>query len=103
VTYGLRVTARAVGDADLAYAWIAEHRSPDDAERWYQGLFKQIETLTRQPTRCPIAAESDKSPEVLRELLYGTRKNKHRIIFTIRGDDVVILYIHHSARKELEP
>jgi hypothetical protein len=28
VTYRLRVTARAVADADEAYAWIAEHLSP---------------------------------------------------------------------------
>ena len=63
MTYRLRVTARAVADADEAYAWIAEHRSPAQAERWYQGLFKQMETLTRQPTRCPRAAESDKFPK----------------------------------------
>jgi plasmid stabilization system protein ParE len=100
--YRLRITARAMGDADEAYAWIAE-RSPTQAERWYQGLFQQIETLTSQPTRCPRAAESDKFPEEIRELLYGKRKNKYRIIFTIREDTVVVLYIHHGARTELEP
>jgi plasmid stabilization system protein ParE len=103
VTYRLRVTARAVGDADAAYAWIAEHLSPAQAERWYQGLFEKMETLTRQPTRCPRAAESDRFPEELRELLYGKRNNKYRILFTIRDQDVVVLYVHHAARKELEP
>jgi plasmid stabilization system protein ParE len=103
VTYRLRVTARAVADADEAYAWIAEHLSPDQAERWYQGLFKQMETLTRHPTRCPRAAESDKFPEELRQLLYGKRRNKHRIIFAIRDNYVVVLFIHHSSRDELEP
>ena len=103
MTYRLRVTARAVADADEAYAWIAEHRSPAQAERWYQELFTQMETLTRHPTRCPRAAESDKFPEELRELLYGKRKGKYRIIFTIRDNDVVVLYVRHSAREELEP
>jgi plasmid stabilization system protein ParE len=103
VTYRLRVTARAVADADEAYAWIAEHFSTGKAESWYQGLFKQMETLTRLPLRCPRAAESDKFPEELRELLYGKRNNKYRIIFAIRDSDVVVLYIHHGARKELEP
>ena len=42
MTYRLSVTARAVADADEAHAWIAEHRSLDQAECWYQGLFKQI-------------------------------------------------------------
>ena len=57
MTYRLRVAARAVADADEAYAWIAEHHTSAQAERWYQGLFRQIETLTRQPARCPRAAE----------------------------------------------
>ncbi|MGO8901574.1 MAG: type II toxin-antitoxin system RelE/ParE family toxin [Isosphaeraceae bacterium] len=86
MTYRLRVTARAVADADEAYAWIAEHLSPAQAERWYQGLFKQMETLTRQPSRCPRATESDKFPEELRELLYGKRNSKYRIVFAIRNE-----------------
>jgi plasmid stabilization system protein ParE len=92
-----------MGDADAASQWIAEHHSPVRAERWYQGLFARIETLTRQPLRCPVIAESRRFPEELRELLYGRRNNKYRIIFTIRGSDVVILYIHHGARGELRP
>ena len=103
MTYRLRVTARAVADADEAYAWIAEHLSPAQADRWYEGLFEQMETLTRRPTRCPVRPESDKFPEELRQLLYGKRKSKHRIIFTIRDTDVVVLYVHHAARAELEP
>ena len=103
MTYRLRVTARAVVDADETHAWITEHGSPEQADRWYQGLFKQMETLTKHPTRCPRAAESDRFPEELRELLYGRGKNKHRIIFSIRNTDVVVLFIQHSARKELEP
>ena len=62
-----------------------------------------METLTRQPSRCPRATESDKFPEELRELLYGKRNSKYRIVFAIRNEDVVVLYVHHAARKELEP
>ena len=102
MTYRLRVTARAVGNADEAYAWIAEQLSLAQAERWYQGLFKQMETLTRQPTRGPRAPESDRFPEERRELRYGKRSSKYRIIFTIRNQDVVVLCIHHASRTELE-
>ena len=83
--YRIRVTARAMGEADAAAEWIAEHLSPAQAERWYQGLFTQIETLTSQPLRCPVIAEGRRFNEELRELLHGKRKSKHRIIFTIRG------------------
>lgn len=103
VTYRLRITARAVADADEAHDWIAEHMSPARAERWYQGLFEQMETLIRHPTRCPLAAESDRFPEEIRVLLYGRRSNKYRILFAIRGADVVVLHVHHAARQELEP
>jgi plasmid stabilization system protein ParE len=103
VTFRLRVTARAVAVADKAYEWIAEHRSLAQAERWYQGLFEQMQSLIRHPTRSPRAAESDRFPCGLRELVYGKQNNKHRIIFTIRDDDVVVLYVHHAARKDLEP
>jgi plasmid stabilization system protein ParE len=101
--YRIRVTARAMGDADAASRWIAEHRSPARAERWYQGLFARIEALTSQPLRCPVIAERRRFPEELRELLYGKRNKKYRIIFTICGSDVVILYIHHGARGEWRP
>jgi plasmid stabilization system protein ParE len=92
-----------MGSADAAAQWIAEHSSPAQAERWYQGLFERIETLTSQPLRCPVIAESRRFPEELRELLYGKRNKKYRIVFAIRGADVVILYIHHGARGELRP
>jgi plasmid stabilization system protein ParE len=75
VTYRLRVTARAVSNADEAYAWIAGQLSLAQAERWYQGLFKHMETLTRQPTRCPRAPERDRFPDELRELVHGKARN----------------------------
>ena len=103
--YRIEITAQAQADADEAYAWMAEHISPTFAEKWYQELFKQIETLTRHPTRCPVAAESRKFAEAIRELVYGKRRHKHkyRILFAIREDVVAILYVYHSSRKGLEP
>jgi plasmid stabilization system protein ParE len=103
--FRIEIAASAQADADAAYAWLAENVSPAFAETWYQGLFKQIETLTQHPQRCPIARESSKFPEEIREMIYGKRKhkNKYRILFTIRQDTVAILYIHHSAREDIEP
>jgi plasmid stabilization system protein ParE len=103
--YRIRVTARALADAEAAHAWMAETISPAFAERWYQGLFEQIDTLMRHPNRCPIAQESRRFPVEIRELIYGKQKhkNKYRILFSIDQETVTILYVHHSARKELEP
>ena len=103
--YRLEITDRARQDADAAYAWLAENVSPAFAEKWYQGLFKQIETLTKFPARCPVARESRKFDEQIQELIYGKGRHKHkyRILFVIREDVVSILYVYHSSRKEVEP
>ena len=89
--YCIRVTARAMGGADAAAQWIAEHSSPAQAERGDQGLFERIETLANQPLRCPVIAESRRFPEG--SPANGSTEvenNKYRIVFTVRGDDVVI-------------
>jgi plasmid stabilization system protein ParE len=103
--YRIEIAASAQADADAAYAWMAENISPAFAEKWYRELFKQIDTLTKHPQRYPVARESHKFPEEIRELIYGKRKhkNKYRILFAIRQDAVAILYIHHSARADIEP
>ena len=103
MTYRIEITARARDDADLAYAWMSENISPAYAEKWYQELFKQIESLTRHPMRCPVASESRKFPEEIRELIYGIRRQRHkyRILFAIRQEVVAVLYVYHSSRKEL--
>ena len=99
------ISTRARDDADAAYAWMAENISPDFAKKWYQGLFSQIETLTEHPNRCPESRESPRFSEKIQEIVYGKNRHKHkyRILFTIREDVVSILYIYHSARKELKP
>jgi plasmid stabilization system protein ParE len=103
--FQIEITERAIADADAAHEWMVEHISVDYATKWYRELFEQIETLARQPARCPIARESAKFPEEIRELIFGKRRHKHkyRILFAIRGQEVVVLYVYHSSRKELDP
>ena len=62
MTYRLRVTAQAVADADETHAWITEHGSPDQADRWYQGLFTQMETLTKHPPAARVRPKATNSP-----------------------------------------
>jgi plasmid stabilization system protein ParE len=105
MTYRIEITERARDDADAAHAWMVENISEAHAEKWYQELFEQIETLIHHPARCPVAPESWKFSEEIRELTYGKRRQKHkyRILFAIHDDVVSILSVYHSARKEFEP
>ena len=106
MTYRIVVEPTAEREIRSAVRWKTENASPAVAARWYNGLVKKIDTLRHHPTRCPLAAENDKFPEEIRELLYGRsgkRIHKHRILFTVREDTVHILYVRHTARDELEP
>jgi plasmid stabilization system protein ParE len=101
--YRIELAATANADIRRQAQWLREQASPTKTEKWLAGLYKAIDKLQIRPERCPVAAESDKFPEELRELLHGRRQHKHRIIFTIRNDAVYVLYVRHSARDELEP
>ena len=103
--YRIEITDQARNDADAAYEWMRDHISSTYAEAWYQGLFTQIETLTRHLARCPVARESGKFPEEIHEFIYGKHRHKHkyRILFAIRDETVAILYVYHSSRNDLDP
>ena len=85
-----------------AVRWIAENQSVD-AARCFNALDEKIRTLKRLPRRCPLAAEDDKFPEEIRELLHGRRQQIYRVLFTIREDTVHVLYVRHGAQDEIEP
>ena len=103
MTYRVIIEPTAEMEIRSAVRWITEHQSPTSAAKWYNGLLKKVATLKTHPARCPLAAENDRFPEEIRELLYEKRRNTYRIIFTIRDEVVHILYVHHSARGEIEP
>jgi plasmid stabilization system protein ParE len=101
--YRVELAATAKADIRQQAQWLREQASPLKSERWLAGLEKALDTLQARPQRCPVAAESDRFPEEIRELLLGKRKHKHRIIFAIRNDAVYVLYVRHAARDALEP
>lgn len=82
-----------------AAGYIAQHGSPETALRWYDGLEAAVASLTSMPTRCGYARENESFPGVeLRQLVYKS----HRLIFTVRGDEVHVLHVRHVARANLE-
>jgi plasmid stabilization system protein ParE len=103
MTYRIELSANAKADIRDATRWLREQASPTVVDRWLSGLNRTLKTLRSRPSSHPLAAENDKFPEEIREMLYGKRRIKYRIVFTIRGDTVVVLYIRHGARDEIEP
>jgi len=87
-----------------AFHWWAEHRSKRQADQWYVGLVKAIAGLSENPERHNQSRERDRFAYEIRDLLFGLgRRPTHRAVFTIRGDEVVILTVRYVAQQDLSP
>jgi plasmid stabilization system protein ParE len=96
-TYRVVVEPQALEEIADAYQWIASH-SPAAAVRWFNGLTAARDSLRQYPARCPVVAGRNGSGSEIRQLLYGRRRNRYRMLFAVRGDTVHILRVIHGAR-----
>ena len=99
--YEVELSRRAERDRDQAYAWYAVHFSEGFAERWYNGLSAAISRLADKPNRFPKAHESNRFSFEVREVRFGGKRYKHRVLFTIHDDIVNVLHIRHSSQRDL--
>jgi len=100
MSYQVIIQPRAEADISAAYAYRAA-QAPQAAARWFAGLIEAVYTLEQLPARCPLAPENGHFPEEIRQLLYGTRRDVFRILFTIQGDTVHVLHVRHGAQRYL--
>jgi plasmid stabilization system protein ParE len=96
------MTARAEQDVDDVLRWFAEQGAPAAGQRWFTQLMGKIETLEARPERCHRSTEAEEVGIEVRELLFGRRTGRYRILFEITGQTVFILHIRHGARRELQ-
>jgi plasmid stabilization system protein ParE len=99
MSYRIVIEERAYADIDNAYQWRVESVSPENAMEWYFDILEKIETLQNNPFRCALALENEFFPEEIRQLLY----QRHRILFTVRDEEVHVLYVRHEAQDTLKP
>jgi plasmid stabilization system protein ParE len=100
MTYRVIVLPGAEADMANAVDWIAED-SPVAAARWLEGIRQAISTLSEMSSRCPVAGDDFGSEVIVRQLFYGRRRNRYRILFTVKGDTVQILRVRHGARASI--
>ncbi len=102
--YRVRIHSSAAEDLRAAYRWVNE-RAPSIAPRWFNGLFAVIDTLERYPRRAPLAPEAEHFGQEIRHLLYGKRRWKYRILFTIDDDAriVHVFHLRHGSRESSTP
>jgi len=96
--YRVSLTARAVRDLDNIFQFIQAEQS-EKAALWFNGLHEVIKSLDSLPHRAPTIPENS----ALRHLLYGSKPDVYRVIYSI--DDakktVTVLTIRHGARKPI--
>jgi plasmid stabilization system protein ParE len=103
MTYKLDIARTAKRDRDEAYHWYSENYSKHYADAWYLGIANAIESLNLNPERCAFAHENARLNGDVRQLLYGkSKKQKHRILFTIEENTVYVVRIRHSAQRNIE-
>jgi plasmid stabilization system protein ParE len=98
--FEVAITDTAWDEIQEAYDWLA-HRAPAAAERWKLGLLDAIQKLETFPTACSLAPETAYFGREIRQMLYGKRLNKYRVLFEIRKQLVVVLRVRHGARRNL--
>jgi plasmid stabilization system protein ParE len=95
--YEVIVEDRAREDMLGIAAWIARD-SPASAMHWMVQIWEAVESLGQFPLRCPIAPEAGVHGAEVRHRIVG----EYRILFSVRGERVIILHVRHSARRHGE-
>jgi plasmid stabilization system protein ParE len=102
VNYQVRLSAKAERDVEALLQWFAEQSAGAAADRWFERLWTKIATLETMPRRCTVATEAQDVGLELRELLFGRRTDKYRILFTVEDKTVNILHIRRASRDRVE-
>jgi plasmid stabilization system protein ParE len=103
VSFRVRLTKEAATDFEKRLTSLAE-RSPHAAARLSDRFEQALLRLRDFPYSCGIAYENPDFTEEIRHLLFGiSRKRRYRALFTIRGDEVVILAIRAPGEKPIDP
>lgn len=99
--YSIRVLRRAQSDVDHIHAWLRQ-RSQAGATRWYAAFIKAAASLRHFPEACGVATDAEFDEVIIRERPFKTpRGRSYRILFTVVGEEVLILRVRGPAQPPL--
>jgi plasmid stabilization system protein ParE len=103
MSFQVRLSRTAAADFERRLIVISE-RSPNAARRLNDRFELALARLRDFPLSCGLAYENPAFVEEIRHLLFGIhRKRKFRALFTIRGDEVVVLAIRAPGERPVDP
>ena len=104
MTFGVVILPQAHRDIDRNAAWWAENHSIEQALRWSDAVYDQIETLAAQPESHGLSAENrDFSYEIRDKLIGLGSRPSYRAIFSVRGEVVYVLAVRRGAQEMVKP
>lgn len=93
--YEVRLTRGAERDLEALYDYLAEHRSPDEAEALLEALVAKVETLEHFPERGSVAKELEAlGISEFRQILAG----RYRMIYRVVSAAVFVMLIADGRR-----
>jgi plasmid stabilization system protein ParE len=96
--YDLVYTDRAKRDLNAATDYIAQH-VPETAEQWFNGFVAALETLRRDALSYSLAEEGQRCFMDVRQFIFRTKSRQaNRVLYTVRGSNVVILTIRRPGQ-----
>jgi plasmid stabilization system protein ParE len=99
----LNVTNQARDDITRNAAWWAERHSLEQALKWYDAVYEQLDTLLAFPESHSFAVENDAFQNEIREMLVGGKNRTYRAVFTIRESEVRVLTVRRASQGALAP
>jgi toxin ParE1/3/4 len=93
--FAVELTQGAEDDLEAIHAWLAEDRSPDDADALLDRLLEAVGTLERFPQRGSVPQELQAlGITEFRQLLL----TPYRLIYRVAGDTVYVFVIVDGRR-----
>lgn len=103
MNYRAVATDRAVADLDLRLEALAV-RSAERAAQLAARFEDALSRLESAPTACGLAYENAAFAEEIRHLLIRVPKGRtYRALFTIRGEEVVLLAVRAPGERPVKP
>jgi plasmid stabilization system protein ParE len=102
MAFRVKQTAQADYDLELILERLLAQEAGEAGLRWFRKLTEAINSLADMPERCMVAPENSEFPFEVRQLLYGHKPHRYRVLFTIDADTVIVLHIRHGRRRRLD-
>lgn len=98
----LTVTPRARRDIDRNADWWADHHSIEQALKWSDAVYDQLESLRDFPESHSLSAENGQFDFEIPEKLVGLGPRPgYRAIYTIKGNEVFVLTVRAGEQDRL--